>query len=238
MGGQGSEGGSATAAAPGTASRVDPPVGRSGSPPAARISGSPSSSFRNRRGSCKVAAVVDPATQEQSSALQGITGTRTQAKPTQWTNQSFTGKKPTDLEELRQRHEFMKQRRQNRCKNFALAPFQTAQRSFSSFAQRKYFFDPQSSVIQLWDWLIVGVAIYSVVYVPLNVVLKQTRWTGYQSLEILFDLVFLLVRKCVYRSYVVTRFSACFPPPSFRLTIPPFVSCFACCCLPPLRMCS
>ena len=85
----------------------------------------------------------------------------------------------------------MKQRRQNRCKNF---------------------FDPQSSVIQLWDWLIVGVAIYSVVYVPLNVVLKQTRWTGYQSLEILFDLVFLLVRKCVYRSYAVTRFSACFPP--------------------------
>jgi hypothetical protein len=41
-------------------------------------------------------------------------------------------------------------------------------------------------------------------------VLKQTRWTGYQSLEILFDLVFLLVRKCVYRSYAVTRFSACF----------------------------
>ena len=70
MGGQALGGAPAPAAAQGSSSRMSPPGFRSGSP---------CSSFKGRRGSCKVAAVpapVDPATQEQNSALQGISPTR------------------------------------------------------------------------------------------------------------------------------------------------------------------
>ena len=148
-----------------------------------------------RRNSCRVAPTRDSAAdQEQSSALHGLTGKRTGLNSTKWTNNSFTGKKPTDLEELREMHEFLKLQRQYRVRNMFLAPIRSCCKAFNSFARSNYFFDPSSALLMAWDWLVVGLAIYSVIYAPLSVVLKQTRWQGYKAFETALDIIFCTVR--------------------------------------------
>lgn len=130
---------------------------------------------------------------EHTSALEGLTGQRKGLRSALWAVNSFTGKKPTDLEELRERHEYLQMVRKYRLRIYFWSIFDSVLNSWRSFQMRNYMFDPSSLTLVLWDWLLACLAVYSVVYVPLIVVLPEIAWTGSESFEVALDAIFLTV---------------------------------------------
>ena len=132
---------------------------------------------------------------EQTSALEGLTGKRQRCRVA--TNNSFTGSKPTDLQELRERHEMAQLQKQmrfhNRIGNMFFDMKIVIADQMASFQSRSYTFDPSSRVLQLWDWVVVGFAVYSVIYVPLLVALPAVAWNGSETCEALLDALFIVV---------------------------------------------
>ena len=134
----------------------------------------------------------------EDAGIQGLTGKPSMARQTTWqssTTNWATASKPTDLEELRQRHEMAVEMKRHRWRNYVYSIIASWFEAWASFANRNYMFDPSAQSLLLWDWLIAVLAIYSVTMCPLFVVFPQTRWPGYMSFEIALDALFVTVRR-------------------------------------------
>ena len=173
----------------------------------------------------------------EDAGIQGLTGKPSMARQTTWqssTTNWATASKPTDLEELRQRHEMAVEMKRHRWRNYVYSIIASWFEAWASFANRNYMFDPSAQSLLLWDWLIAVLAIYSVTMCPLFVVFPQTRWPGYMSFEIALDALFVTVRRLATRTqrmhlrlfrsppslHPSRRTCACaFAPPSYTTAI-------------------
>ena len=115
--------------------------------------------------------------------MRGLTGTRSRQKSSAYFNSAFAGSKPTDLAELRERHDWAVYSRQHRVRILVLDMVEGALDSFACFAERNYMFDPSSAALLAWDWFMASLAIYSAITVPLYIVLTETQWPGYATLD-------------------------------------------------------
>ena len=139
----------------------------------------------------------------EDAGIQGLTGKPSMARQTTWqssTTNWATASKPTDLEELRQRHEMAVEMKRHRWRNYVYSIIASWFEAWASFANRNYMFDPSAQSLLLWDWLIAVLAIYSVTMCPLFVVFPQTRWPGYMSFEIALDALSVTVRRLATRA--------------------------------------
>ena len=87
------------------------------------------------------------------------------------------------------------QARRHRIRNFVFGLFSGMSESLESFRARNYMFDPSAGALLLWDWFIAACAIYSAVSVPLFIVFDQSRWDGYDSVDLALDILFMMVRE-------------------------------------------
>lgn len=128
---------------------------------------------------------------EETTALDGLTGQRQRWRATN--DHSFTTSKPASLEELRERHELAQLLKKNRLRITVLDLCEVFTDPFTAFRSRAYTFEPSSKLLQSWDWCIVAFAIYSVIYVPLQVVLPDVAWEGSETFEAIVDGLFVTV---------------------------------------------
>ena len=63
---------------------------------------------------------------------------------------------------------------------------------YVQFQERKFLFDPNSSMIMLWDLALSLLALYNAVYMPLELAMPAAGWPGHKAFETLLDVIFML----------------------------------------------
>ena len=83
---------------------------------------------------------------------------------------------------------------------------------YRRFVEQSFLFDPNATVLMVWEVVLSMFALYNAVYMPLSLALPAVNWPGHDIFEYLLDTCFVL--DCLIRFRVSYRDHG-EPPPSF-----------------------